>query len=325
METEQNKTSNPCRFCPKWLSPCSRRCLITAVVVFSTAGALFIFSPQMEKNGKAIVDVLHEQKPVTFTVNGEPVTLVAGVSEKESAPGSASKIITRYFGNEVTADLDGDGTKDIAFLVTQETGGSGTFFYLTALLNTKNGPVGTDSVFLGDRISPQSTSVDKNNIIVVNYAERNPGESFSVQPSLGKSIWLKLDPKTMQFGEVAQNFEGEADPSRMKLNMKTWNWVKTTYSGGEEVKPSAENKFTVTFKDDKTFSATTDCNGVGGGYETSGSSITFGQMASTLMYCEGSQEGIFTSTLADTQSYNFTSKGELILNLKSRPGTMIFR
>ena len=155
----------------------------------------------------------------TYTIDGSKVTLKNGLSEIPAAPGSASKIITRYFGNEVRADFNGDGREDIAFLLTQQTGGTGTFYYVVAALNTVNGYAGSEGFFLGDRIAPQTTEIDsgktalgtnRQNVIVVNYAVRMPGEPFSIQPSLGKSIWLKLDPVTMKFGEVAQNFEGES-------------------------------------------------------------------------------------------------------------------
>ena len=122
-----------------------------------------------------------------------------------------------------------------------------------------------------------------------------------------------------------QNFEGEADPARMSLGMQTWTWIRTTYSDGKEIKPLAEKKFTITFRDDKTFSATTDCNEVGGKYVAKDNKITFGEMASTLMYCEGSQESDFTKSLSEAQSYLFTSRGELILDLKFDSGSVVFR
>lgn len=84
-------------------------------------------------------------------------------------------------------------------------------------------------------------------------------------------------------------------------------------------------KFTLAFKKDGTFSGTTDCNRVGGSYEVNGNKITFENMMSTLMYCEGSQESDFTKMLGETESYLFTSKGELILNLKFDSGSVIFR
>lgn len=158
-------------------------------------------------------------KDATYVIAGKAVKLTNGISETEETPDSTSKIITRYFGNEVRRDLDNDGREDIVFLLTQETGGSGIFFYVVAALNTINGYIGSEAIFLGDRIAPQTIHMDeektargtnRKNVIVVNYAIRLPGEPFTSQVSLGKSLWLKLDPITMQLGEVAQNFEGES-------------------------------------------------------------------------------------------------------------------
>ena len=156
----------------------------------------------------------------TYIIDGKPITIVDGLSEIDTAPGSATKIITRYFGNEVRHDLNDDGREDVVFLLTQETGGSGVFFYVVAALNTPEGFIGSEALLLGDRIAPQTTHMDegktsigtdRKNVIVVNYAVRRPNEPFTAQPSIGKSIWLKLDPVTMQFAEVAQNFEGESN------------------------------------------------------------------------------------------------------------------
>src|SRR3989344_2038195 len=125
-------------------------------------------------------------KDATYVIEGKVVTLQNGVSEMEIMPGSASKIITRYFGNELKTDLDGDGPDDVAFLLTQEGGGSGTFFYAVAALNTNAGYIGSDGYPLGDRIAPQSTNLSPNPrhkyVIVVNYADRAPGEPMTTRP-----------------------------------------------------------------------------------------------------------------------------------------------
>ncbi len=267
-------------------------------------------------------------KNATYMIDGHAVTLVNGVSSEPAAPGSASKITTQYFGNEVSHDFDHDGRPDVAFILTQNSGGSGTFYYVVSALNTANGYVGSDAVLLGDRIAPQTIEMSQNpstpDVIVVNYADRKQGEAFTVQPSVGKSIWLKLDTKTMQLGEVAQNFEGEANPSTMTLGMKKWDWVHTTYNNDTTVTPKT-NKFSLTLKSDKTFSAMTDCNGVGGQYTVVGNKITFTKMMSTLMYCEGSQEQDYSKMLSQVQSYLFTSKGELVLVLSYDSGSMVFR
>lgn len=273
---------------------------------------------------KEVSSVVTDYKNASYRIEGQAVKLTNGVSEVESAPGSVSKTITKYFGNELKKDLDGDGREDIAFLLTQETGGSGTFFYVVAALDTDQGYIGSHAVLLGDRIAPQTTESGPSKSIVVNYADRASGEPMTTSPSVGKSIRLILDPTSLQFGEVAQNFEGEADPNRMSLTMKQWKWVQAIYSDGKVITPK-KDLFTLTLKNDGTFSATTDCNGVGGNYIATKSSITFDKMVSTMMFCDGSQEADFTKLLTQTDMYLFTSKGELVLNLKYNSGSVVFK
>jgi heat shock protein HslJ len=275
------------------------------------------------------VALTSDYRDATYVINGEMVTLKDGLSETTVVPGSASKVITRYFGNEVKLDLNEDGMEDVVFLLTQETGGSGLFYYVVAALNTGAGYVGSEGLLLGDRIAPQTTEVSRNpshkNVVVVNYAIRNPGEPMTTQPSLGKSIWIKLDLKTMQFGEVVQNFEGEADPARMTLGMKKWVWISTIYNDGKVVTPGSGKVFNLTLNSNGTFSAKTDCNGVGGEYTVKDNKISFERMMSTMMYCEGSQEQEFAGMMSEIQNYHFTSKGELIFGLKFDSGSFIFR
>jgi hypothetical protein len=127
----------------------------------------------------------------TYTIDGASVTLVNGYAESEAAPGSASKLITQYFGNKATGDLTGNGTADAAFLITQSGGGSGTFYYVVAALHTPSGYEGTNAILLGDRIAPQSTEI-KNQEIIVNYADRAVGEPMTAQPSVGVSRYFNV-------------------------------------------------------------------------------------------------------------------------------------
>lgn len=121
---------------------------------------------------------------------------------------------TVYFGNQISTDLNADGREDVVFILTQNTGGSGTFYYAVAALNTVSGYVGSDGYLLGDRVAPQSTHLSTNPkhkyVVVFNYADRAPGDPMTTQPSVGKSAYLKLDYKSMQWGIVEPNFEGES-------------------------------------------------------------------------------------------------------------------
>ena len=171
-------------------------------------GGFFTVNNYKEKQSKFATD----HKNAEYIIEGERVKLDKGIAETQDEVGS--KIITRYFGNELKTDLDGDGLENVAFIVTQERGGSGTFFYAVAARNTEKGYIGSDGYLLGDRIAPQPTTLSPNPrhkyVVVFNYADRAPGEPMTAQPSLGKSAYLKLDPKTMQWGIVVPDFEGES-------------------------------------------------------------------------------------------------------------------
>ena len=135
----------------------------------------------------------------TYLIDGKEITLVDGVAEQEAAPGSASKIVTKYFGNAVDIDLNSDGLMDSGLLLTQDGGGSGTFFYVAAVINQAGSTQGTNAIFLGDRVAPQSTDVDPGNPaqFIVNYAERKSSEPMSAQPSVAVSRTFKLDNGTL--------------------------------------------------------------------------------------------------------------------------------
>lgn len=146
------------------------------------------------------------------------------------------------------------------------------------------------------------------------------GEDGSIVPCESGEHYLRMQ------GIVVNNFEGEADPSRMTLDMKAWGWISALYNDGREVKPKNPNAFALTFNNDGTFSASTDCNGLGGNYsvQTDGT-ILFSEIVQTLMYCEGSDEAEFVQLLTNASSYHFTSRGELVLSLKFDSGSAIFR
>ncbi|MCX6702737.1 MAG: hypothetical protein NTW60_02625 [Candidatus Wolfebacteria bacterium] len=133
-----------------------------------------------------------DYKNATYSIEGKDISLISGYAETEVVPGSASNLVTQYFGNEATGDLTGSGLLDTAFLLTQDSGGSGTFYYLVAAIKVKAGYKGTNAIFLGDRIAPQTTEI-KNRKIIVNYAERKPGEPMSAQPSAGVSKYFRVE------------------------------------------------------------------------------------------------------------------------------------
>ena len=136
-------------------------------------------------------------KNTSYDIEGESVTLQNGKGEIINTNGDISiKNTVQYFGNELRVDLNDDGKEDTAFLLTTSNSGSGTFYYLVVALN-KNGQYnGTNGVFIGDRIAPQTTEF-RNGEIVVNYADRRPSEPMSTKPSVGVSRYFKVDNNTL--------------------------------------------------------------------------------------------------------------------------------
>lgn len=197
----------------------NKKYIVGIIIVVALVALLTLSKSFFKENTENDRNFVTDYKNSSYIIEGQSVTLNNGFSETESSPGSATKTSTRYFGNELIHDLNNDGHEDVVFLLTQKHGGSGTFFYVVAALNTPAGYIGSHAFLLGDRIAPQSISIDegltsqgtrRENVIVVNFATRGPNEPFTAVPSIGKSVWIKLDPTTMQFGEVAQNFEGES-------------------------------------------------------------------------------------------------------------------
>lgn len=178
--------------------------IILAVIIIA-AGVYWFAEDFWQTTETPDIKTLFDAKNATFTIEEKSITLANGVSEISVVPGSASKTITRYFGNEEMGDLNGDGRADAAFLITQETGGSGLFYYAVVALKTNDNEYKTtNAVFIGDRISPQSTYISENPMeLQVNYADRKPNEPMSAQPSIGKTLYLKVNSDGVLFGNNA--------------------------------------------------------------------------------------------------------------------------
>jgi len=178
--------------------PAAIRLFLRTVGIFAATTALIFFISVIVTKSRTPAAV--EPQKATYRIEGRQVTLgdTSSVGSADSPTGT-----TQYFGNEKRMDLNADGREDAVFLITDAPGGSGTFYYVVAALRTDAGYVGSKAFFVGDRIAPQNITVDFANgegiSIGVNYADRTSGESFVVRPSVGKTLWLRFDPKAMEF------------------------------------------------------------------------------------------------------------------------------
>jgi hypothetical protein len=115
----------------------------------------------------------------TYIIDNKEIHLKDGTAEVEAAPGSATKEKTKIWETPASGDLNADQVNDYAVILMNEPGGSGTFYYVSALV----GQTATNAVLLGDRIKPKSLEI-KNGKIHVNYLDRKLEDAMSEEPTI---------------------------------------------------------------------------------------------------------------------------------------------
>ena len=229
-----------------------------------------------------------DYKNATYIIEGQSVTLVNGKSEVAAAPGSAEKVVTQYFGNDATGDLNGDGVPDIAFILSQNSGGSGTFYYAVATLKTASGYQGTNAVLLGDRIAPQTTEI-KDGQVIVNYADRNPGEPMTTQPSLGVTKYLIVQGATLS--EAPKSFLYSCDGGKTITALYSEGTAKpATQAGGP---PIPGGSAALTLSDGRTMTLAQTISADGVRYANADESFVFWNKGNGALVLENNQEKSF--------------------------------
>lgn len=141
------------------------------------------------------------------------------------------------------------------------------------------------------------------------------GDNPEIKPETTVSI-----PK----GKLPAGSAPAVDPK--EIQSKTWVWQKTVMSDGSVVIPKKIGIFTLEMKPDGNLSGKTDCNGFFGDYKigTDGV-ISVGPLASTMMFCEGSQEREYTNAISTSSRYMLDESGNLVLLLQYDSGSVFFK
>ena len=79
--------------------------VIVALVVLTGACSS---NSENQPQGQAAVPQ-PEYRNAEYVIEGQRIKLTDGLAEAETSSGSASRIVTRYFGNELKTDLNDDG------------------------------------------------------------------------------------------------------------------------------------------------------------------------------------------------------------------------
>jgi len=123
--------------------------------------------------------------------------------------------------------------------------------------------------------------------------------------------------------QLTDNNPSVINPADPELYTSSWVWVQTELSGGEPVEAPTNKAFVLSFDGNGRVTSQTDCNSLGGIYSVDGEVLSMGQFVSTLMYCEGSMEGVYAEQLGLVNSY--VIEGDTMrLNLNRDYGVMTF-
>ena len=107
----------------------------------------------------------------------QPVKLTNGYYEGEPfVPNSPIRPrLTFIAGYTAWGDLNGDGVEDAVTLLIENSGGSGVFYYMAAVINQNGQPVNVSTTLLGDRVNVQPFSL-QNGEVTVKLITQGPTE-----------------------------------------------------------------------------------------------------------------------------------------------------
>jgi len=97
----------------------------------------------------------------------EAIKLTDGKYEGEPfVEGAASRPTVVFIEPYAFGALDDDGVDDAAVLLVENSGGSGSFVYLAAVLNRDGKPDNTATTLLGDRVQVEELTIESGQILV---------------------------------------------------------------------------------------------------------------------------------------------------------------
>jgi len=162
-----------------------------AVQLSPTSTPLEILSTETPGLVASIAQTLPNlEYPIELASTGK-AQLEDGVFEESAAPDSATK--TKFWLGDVQAlgDVNGDGAEDALVILVVDPGGSGTFTYLTLVVNEEGTAKPLAAVLLGDRVVVKSLALESGNV-VVSLLTRKPDEPMSAEPMVEVTRLFKL-------------------------------------------------------------------------------------------------------------------------------------
>ena len=173
-----------------------RKPVLTGLLIASVAaliGLFFVMRTTINQSGDRSVPAA--ARNVTVNLDGQSFSLRDGVAVQPAAPGSATTNTVRIVGEPAVGDATGEGEQDVALLIANDPGGSGTFYYAVLAVNHGGAYQATNAVPLGDRIVPKGIDFT-NGHFVYRFLDRESGESMAAEPTVDEHVKVNFDPVT---------------------------------------------------------------------------------------------------------------------------------
>ncbi len=162
---------------------------------------------------------------------------------------------------------------------------------------------------------------------IVKISPKQPVRNININNKIDEVVTpdTQKENQNTKTEEQKNGVTGEIYHDPVLVKGYTWVWVKTVMNDGAIITPKKAGVFTTTFSNDGNVGGGTDCNGYFGEYKmgTDGS-LEIGPFTGTLMFCEGSQEGVFTKAVGQATQFMVTDKGQMVLMLPYDSGSIIF-
>ncbi len=173
-------------------------------VVWVVALVLALFGLRtfyVAEEGGGVMGSTDIERSLTYTIEDIPITLQNGVATSKMIAGvgesrKSFSITTQYIKTDAVGDLNGDGMTDKAVILLVAGEENKQLYYLAVARNTSEGYVGTNAIFLGDRIEYHKAEI-RGGEIVVHVRDRDSGESIAARPSMGIARYFVLSGDTL--------------------------------------------------------------------------------------------------------------------------------
>lgn len=286
-------------------------------------GEVQVITPSAAASEAAALTVAELQNATYSGIYEEPVTLTNGKYEGEPFDeGGSSRPTVEYWG-EVFGDLDGDGLEDAAVFLVENSGGTGSFVYVSAQLNQNGQPVDAGTVSIEDRIQVKSAAIE-NGQIKLEITTEGPGDAACCKSHKTNKTYALQNG---QLAEIPGPEETLEKISAADLNGTTWTLLELN----PDQSALADTPVTISFADGK-ISGSGGCNNYNGGFTLAGDNpfgMTVGPVVSTKMACPDpilNQETAYFTALEKVSQWGYRI-GRLVMYYdkgQGEFGTLLF-